>query len=64
MGIRLHWEINPNSSGQHKWILTTINYFTKWVEVIPTRVSTDSVIIKFLEENILARIWLSKEDHH
>jgi len=45
-------EINMNSSGQQKWILTTIDYFTKWVEAIPTRATTDSVIIKFLEENI------------
>ena len=32
-----HWgldfigEIHPPSSGQHKWILTTIYYFTKWI---------------------------------
>jgi hypothetical protein len=30
------------------------DYFTKWVEAIPTRATTDSIIIKFLEENILA----------
>jgi hypothetical protein len=24
-------EINPTSSGQQKWILTAIDYFTKWV---------------------------------
>jgi hypothetical protein len=54
-GLDFIGEINPNSSGQHKWILTTPNYFTKWVEEIPTREATDSVIIKFLEENILER---------
>jgi hypothetical protein len=27
----------------------------KWVEAIPTQNSTDSVVINFLEENILTR---------
>jgi transposase InsO family protein len=35
--------------------LIDIDYFTKWVEVIPTRTATDTVIIIFLEENILSR---------
>jgi hypothetical protein len=54
-GLDFIGEINPNSSGKHKWILTATNYFTKWVESIPTREETDTIIIKFLEENILAR---------
>jgi hypothetical protein len=54
-GLDFIGEIHPNSSGKHKWILTATNYFTKWVEAIPTRETTDSVIIKFLEENILSR---------
>jgi hypothetical protein len=37
------------------WILTSTDYFSKWVEAIPTRFATDVVVIKFLEENILAR---------
>ena len=48
-------EINPSSSGQHKWILTATDFFTKWVEVILTRNATDKVIIDFIEENILSR---------
>eukprot|EP00253_Pinus_taeda_P009060 PITA_09060 len=32
-----------------------MDYFTKWIEVIPTRQATDSVIISFLENNILSR---------
>ena len=31
-----------------------IDYFTKWIEAIPTRQATDSVIISFLENNILS----------
>jgi len=48
-------EIHPSSSAQHKWILTVIDYFTKWIEVIPTRQATDLIIISFLENNILSR---------
>ena len=47
-------EINPSSSGQHKWILTTTDFFTKWVEANPTRNTTDKVIIDFIQENILS----------
>ena len=53
-------EINPASSGQHKWILTATNFFTKWVEVIPTRNATDKVIIIFIQENILSRFGCPK----
>jgi hypothetical protein len=54
-GLDFLGEINPHSSAQHRWILTATDYFTKWVEAIPTRKATDSVVIEFLEENILAR---------
>jgi transposase InsO family protein len=47
-------EIHPNSSGQHRWILTAIDYFTKWIEAIPTRSASHKVIIGFLED-IIAR---------
>jgi len=32
-----------------------MDYFTKWIEVILTRQATHSVIIQFLEGNILSR---------
>jgi transposase InsO family protein len=54
-GLDFIREIHTQSSAQHRWILTAINYFTKWVEAIPTQNATDSVVIKFLEENILLR---------
>jgi hypothetical protein len=53
-GLEFIGEIHPPSSGQHKWILTATDYFTKWIEVVPCRQATDSVIIKFLETNILS----------
>jgi hypothetical protein len=51
-GLDFIGEINPHSSAQHKWILTATDYFTKWVEAIPTRRETDSGVIDFLEGNI------------
>jgi len=55
MGLYFIGEIHPNSSGKHIWILTTTDYFTKWVEAIPTKKVDENVIIKFLEENIFFR---------
>jgi hypothetical protein len=54
-GLDFIGEIHPPSSGQHKWILTATDYFTKWIEAVPSRQATDAVIIKFLENNILSR---------
>ena len=54
-GLDFIGEIHPASSSQHKWILTATDYFTKWIESIPSRNSTNLVIIKFLETNILSR---------
>jgi len=48
-------EINPHSSGQHKSILVATNYFTKWIEAIPTRTAHHHVVVKFLIENIFTR---------
>ncbi|XP_059075423.1 uncharacterized protein LOC131875342 [Cryptomeria japonica] len=36
-GIDFIGEITEISSGGHKWILVATYYFTKWVEVVPTR---------------------------
>ena len=54
-GLDFIGEIRPASSAQHKWILTATDYFTNWIEAIPSITATDSVIIKFLEKNILSR---------
>ena len=48
-------QINPNYSGQHKWILTASDYFTKWIEDRPTRRNTYVAIMYFLENNILLK---------
>ena len=53
-GLDFIGEIHPPSSTQHRWILTTTDYFTKWIEAIPSRQANDSVIIKFIETHILS----------
>eukprot|EP00253_Pinus_taeda_P019583 PITA_19583 len=54
-GLDFIGEIHPSPSGQHKWILTSTDYFTKWIEAIPCRLANDSIIMQFLETNILSR---------
>lgn len=54
-GLDFIGEINPSSSGQHRWILTATDYFTKWIEAIITRQATDTMIIEFLINNIMSR---------
>jgi hypothetical protein len=53
-GLNFIGEIHPASRGQHRWILTATYYFTKWIEVIPTRNASHKVVIGFLED-IMAR---------
>jgi len=53
-GLDFMGEIHPPSTTHHKWILTATNYFTKWIEVIPTRQDIDAVIIQFMESNIFS----------
>jgi hypothetical protein len=60
-GLDFIVEINPHSNAQHQWIMTAMNYFTKWVEAILTRKVTDSMVIDFLEENILSRFSCSRK---
>ena len=38
-----------------KWILVAIDYFTKWIEAVPTRNATHQVIMRFLYEIIFSR---------
>eukprot|EP00253_Pinus_taeda_P023309 PITA_23309 len=48
-------EITPNSSKQHKYILTATDYFTKWVEVIPLKTTNSEAIIEFIDQFIITR---------
>ena len=48
-------EIKPNSSLQHKYILTTTDYFTRWVKAIPLRKVNEDTVMDFLQDHIMTR---------
>ena len=54
-GIDIIRETNPNYSLQHKYILTTTDYFTRWVDDIPLRKLNEDVVMDFLQNQIMTR---------
>ena len=46
--------VNPQLRG-YIWILVAIEYFTKWVEVVPLRKVMGEAVANFIEENIIMR---------
>jgi len=54
-GLDFIGEIHPALRSQHKWILSAIDYFTNWVEEILVMNAIDTIVINFIEENILSR---------
>eukprot|EP00253_Pinus_taeda_P022767 PITA_22767 len=54
-GLDIIGEITPNSSKQHKYILTATDYFTKWVEEIPLKTTNSEAIIEFIDQFIITR---------
>eukprot|EP00253_Pinus_taeda_P009102 PITA_09102 len=54
-GLDIIGEITPNSSKQHKYILTATDYFTKWVEAIPLKTTNSKAIIEFKDQFIITR---------
>jgi hypothetical protein len=54
-GLDIIGEITPRSSKLHKYILTAIEYFTKWEEAIPLTHVNDKVVIQFIEQQLITR---------
>ena len=54
-GIDFIGEISNKSNGGHAWILVATDYFSKWVEAIPTKNATSKVVINFILNNIVTR---------
>jgi hypothetical protein len=53
--------ITPPSSTGQVFNLKTIDYFTKWTEVVPRKHSQDEQVISFLETNIFSRFGIPLE---
>eukprot|EP00253_Pinus_taeda_P022666 PITA_22666 len=51
-------EIIPRSSKQHRYILTTTDYFTKWIEAVPLNTTNAEHIIDFIDQFIIIRFGL------
>jgi hypothetical protein len=47
-GLDLIGEISPTSSNRNNFIITSIDYFTKWVESIPMLYIIGNKIFKFI----------------
>ena len=43
-GMNFIGELPEKSSGGHAWIFLATDYFTKWVEAIPTRRATSNLV--------------------
>jgi hypothetical protein len=54
-GLDFIGKFNDNSSNGYSWVITATNYFTKWVEAIPTKSATEKVVMDFLEDRIITR---------
>lgn len=56
--VELIGEIWPTSSKGHKYILFGIDYFTKWVEVVPLINVNQKTIINFIQNYIICKFWI------
>ena len=54
-GLDFIGKFKDNSSNGFCWILTATDYFTKWVEAIPTKTATEKVDMDFIEDKIITR---------
>jgi hypothetical protein len=48
-------EITLSFSKQHRYILTTTNYFTEWAKAIPLTHVNKKVVIQFIEQQLITR---------
>jgi hypothetical protein len=54
-GLDIIGPINPSSSQQHKYIITTTDYFTRWSEAAPLKVVNMNQVVSFLNSHIIIR---------
>jgi len=53
--------IKPKASNGHRFILVTIDYFTKWVEAASYASVTRSVVVRFIKKEIICQYGLPKK---
>ena len=66
IGPFMKWGIDfttchPTSSSGHKYIIVVVDYFTKWVEAMPTFTNEDKTVAIFMFNHIIARFRVLKE---
>ncbi|XP_075665475.1 uncharacterized protein LOC142635155 [Castanea sativa] len=59
-GLDLIGPINPPTNG-YIWILAAIEYFTKWVEVIPLKKATGAAMANFIRGHIITRFGILRK---
>ena len=60
-GINIIEKISPKSSSGHKFILVTIDYFTRWVEAASYARLTSSGVASFIKSHIICRYGVPHE---
>jgi hypothetical protein len=55
LGFRLVGRIHPSSIKDHRFVLDTTDYFTKWTEAVPLKNMTHKEVIHFILEHIIHR---------
>jgi hypothetical protein len=60
-GLDFIGKFKDNSSNGYPWLLTATDYFTKWVEAIPTKSTTKKVVMDFHEDKIITRFGVSSK---
>jgi len=63
------WETRVDITGPHPtsakgncYVLTVIDHFTKWVEMVPTRNQEATTVAKLVDSHLCT--WLSQTDSH
>ena len=52
--------INPTSANSHKYIIVDVDYFTKWVEAMPTFDCKSEMVTRFFFNQIISRFGVPK----
>ncbi|XP_070017944.1 uncharacterized protein [Nicotiana sylvestris] len=55
IGMNVIGPIEPKSSNGHRFILVTIDYFTKWVEAITLKSINKKAVVDFVHSNLICR---------